>query len=210
MTEEKDERRRRRAAFFLGLLALLGVSVLIGAALAPAAGNPPLRVKATRTTVVLTAGDYNVVLRGTGQDAVAGAVVRLKVQSESMAGTGGLVQVSGTLGTVLRPGAGAGLNLSLTNPNGAGVRISGVSATLASVSAPRASAGRPCTLADFEVLPYTGSAVTLTPRQTRSLEQLDVPAAQWPQVRMRNTSSNQDGCQGATVTFTYGVEGRSE
>lgn len=158
---------------------------------------------------VTPAGDYDIVLRATGPDAVAGAIVRLKVQSAAMPGTNDLVRVSGTLGTVLRPGAGAGLNLSLTNPSGSAVRLSSVNVSLASLSAPRANTARPCTLADFEVLPYGGPAITLTPGQTRTLAQLDVPAAQWPQVRMRNTSVNQDGCQDSTVSFSYGVTGRT-
>lgn len=155
------------------------------------------------------AGDYDVVVRATGPDAVAGSVVRVRVQSDPMAAANDLVRVAGSLGSVLRPGAGAGLNLSLTNPGGTAVRLSNLTVTLASLTAPRSSAARPCTLHDFEVVPYAGPALTLTPGQTRTLAQLEVPAAQWPQVRMRNTTANQDGCQGSTVAFGYDVTGRS-
>lgn len=271
MTEEKDERRKRRAGLLLGLLAFLGVSILIGAALAPAADNPPLRVNATPTTIVLTAGEsgtydvtlsrgserglvaftvadlppaatasfspastagdttkltittdgddrdgtvtpagtYDVVLRATGSNAVAGTLVRLKVQKQAIASLGDVVRVSGTLETVLRPGASAAIDATLANPSKNAVRINAVSVTLSGLAAPNVTAARPCTLADFDIVGYTGPAFTLTPGETRSLSQLGVPAAQWPKVTMRNTSVNQDGCQRATVTWTYNVEGRT-
>lgn len=271
MTEEKDKRRRRRAGLLLGLLAFLGVSILIGAALAPAADTPPLRVNATPTTIALTAGEsgtyditlsrgsersmvaftaadlppaatasfspattvgdttkltittdgddrdgtvtpagtYDIVLRATGSRSVAGTLVRLKVQKQAIASLGDVVRVSGTLGTVLRPGAGASIDATLTNPSRTAVRINSVSVTLSGLTAPNATAARPCTLADFEMVGYSGPAFTLTPGESRSFSQLGIPAAQWPQVRMRNTSVNQDGCQRATVTWTYNVEGRT-
>jgi hypothetical protein len=271
MIKDKEARRRRRTGLLLGLPAVLGVSVLVGANLAPAAGTPPLRVNATATTVTLTAGDtatydvkltrgsergvvaftaadlppaatasfspasttrdgstltittdgdgrdgtftpagdYAIVVRATGPDAVAGAVVRLKVQSRPIPATGSPVRVSGTLDTVLRPGVGGGLNLSLSNPNSAAVRVSAISVRFTDLRAPNATPARPCTFADFEIVAYAGPAFTLTPNATRTLSQLRVPAAQWPQVRMRDTALNQDGCQGATVNFTYGAEGRS-
>ena len=155
------------------------------------------------------AGDYDIALRATGMNAVAAAVVRLKVQDGPVGGVKGLIQVSGTLGTQLRPGAGDVLNLRLTNPNAATVHLSAVTVTLAGVTAPRATPARPCTVADFDVVPYAGPALTLMPRQTRTLAEFGVSAAQWPQIRMRNTSLNQDGCQGATVSLSYGVTGRS-
>jgi hypothetical protein len=270
VAEEKDERRRRGVGLFLGL-AILTVSVVVGAAFALAANTLPLRLNATATTVVLTAGDtatynlvlsrgsergpvdftatnlppattatfspvrtsgdtttftvrtdgdptdgsftppgdYDIVLRATGRAADAGAVVRLKVQGDPMAGPGAPIRLSGSLDTVLRPGHGGVVNVSLTNPNNAAVRVTTVTASLSSLTAPRATAAHPCTLADFELVPYTGPGFMLMPRQTRTLAQLGVPTDQWPQVRMRDTALNQDGCQGATVSFSYGVTGRS-
>lgn len=264
---EGKHQQRRRAGLLLGLLMSVGGTAFASATLASA--TPPLRLNATATTVVLTAGetatytltltrgsergpvafaasglppattasfsppttsgntstltlrtdgdatdgsftpagDYDIALRATGANAGAAAVVRLKVQDGP--GATGLVQVAGTLGTLLRPGAGDTLNLRLTNPNAGTIHLSTVTVTLAGVTAPRATAARPCTVADFDVVPYAGPSLTLMPRQTRTLAEFGVPAGQWPQVRMRNTSLNQDGCQGATVSLSYGVTGRS-
>jgi hypothetical protein len=162
-----------------------------------------------RDGTLTPAGTYDIVLRATGPDAVAGAVLRLKVQSQAAASLGDAVRISGSLATGLRPGTGAGIDLRLANPGRTAVRIDAVSVALAGVTAPRATAEHPCTLADFATVAYTGPALTLAPGATRTLSQLHVSAAQWPQVRMRNSSVNQDGCQTAVVTFTYGVEGQS-
>ncbi len=112
--------------------------------------------------------------------------------------------ISGSPATPLWPGVPQGLDLQITNPNPESVIISSLSATVQSVSAPRATASLPCTLADFAMQPYAGSLpLTVPASSTTTLAQLGVPSAEWPQVSIIDRSSDQDGCQGATVTLAY-------
>ena len=45
--------------------------------------------------------------------------------------------------------------------------------------------------------------LTLPPGRTSSLSDLSLPSGQWPQVGLLNTSVNQDGCKGATLTLDF-------
>ena len=51
---------------------------------------------------------------------------------------------------------------------------------------------------------YSGTfPLTVPASSTRSLAQLGVQPAFWPQVSIINRPTDQDGCQGATVTLAY-------
>ncbi len=112
--------------------------------------------------------------------------------------------VAGNAGGPLEPGVPQGIDLRMTNPYHVPVVVSSLSASLRSVSAPNATPSLPCTLADFALASYSGPLpLTVPAGSTRSLDQLGVSPTQWPQVSIINRPTDQDGCQGATVTFVY-------
>jgi hypothetical protein len=112
--------------------------------------------------------------------------------------------ISGNAPTPLEPGVPEGIDLRITNPNTLPVVISSMSASVQSVSAPRATPTLPCTLGDFSMQQYVGPLpLTVPASSTTTLAQLGIPSAQWPQVSIIDRPTNQDGCQGATVTFAY-------
>jgi hypothetical protein len=118
-------------------------------------------------------------------------------------GTPANFTISGTVSGQLYPGAPAKpLNLTLSNPNSSSLTVTSLAVSPQSVSAPAATSVHPCTVSDFGGTAYSGSGFTLPPG-TNTLQQLGVPQAQWPTVSMPDTHLNQDGCKGATVTFSY-------
>jgi hypothetical protein len=104
---------------------------------------------------------------------------------------------------VLAPGApSAAVDLAITNPFTAAMTVTalGVSVTGTSISA--------CAVGNYDVTAYSGPfPLTIPPGTTRTLSQLGVPRAQWPQVQMLNLPANQDACKGATVQLHYSGTG---
>jgi hypothetical protein len=156
-------------------------------------------------------GTYNLTLVATGLDAsnqlqAAYAGVQLILRT-----TGKDFSISGNLTGLLSPGASLPLDLSLTNPNKKQISISNLTVTLTSVvrTAAMIAANKPCSLADYSVLQYTGGyPLTLAGSSTAKLSQLQVAASVMPHILMRDTSSNQDGCKGATVNLAYSGSGQ--
>jgi len=112
--------------------------------------------------------------------------------------------VAGNVPGALEPGAGASIDLKFTNPNARAIRITSVTATIDSLATPFASPSLPCTAGDYSITQLSGSAAIVIPANaSRTLSQVGVPESQWPEFRMLDTSSNQDGCKGATITIDY-------
>jgi hypothetical protein len=156
-------------------------------------------------------GTYNLNLVATGRDAsnqlqAAYASVQLILQT-----TGKAFTISGNLTGLLSPGASLPLDLSLTNPNKKQISISNLTVTMTSVVRTPAmvAANKPCSLADYSVLQYTGGyPLTVAGSSTASLSQLQVAASVMPHIVMRDTTSNQDGCKGATINLAYSGSGQ--
>ena len=119
--------------------------------------------------------------------------------------------ISGSItGVLLAPGAPAQpLNLVFTNPynNSHGIDILGVAITVQHGTTKGGLANPDCdgpanlTVTDGSPTPWP---VNVPRRSTRSLSDLGVDPAQWPQVEMLNLADiNQDACKGTTFNFTY-------
>jgi hypothetical protein len=107
----------------------------------------------------------------------------------------------------LQPGMPRPLDLTLTNGSPLKVSLTGLRVNATSVSAPRSTRQLPCTLADFAMQQFTGAYPLVLPASsTRTLSSLGVPTAKQPQVMLIDRRRNQDGCQGAKVTLTYGSQ----
>jgi hypothetical protein len=112
--------------------------------------------------------------------------------------------IAGNATAPLRPGIPQGINIQISNPNTVPITISSLSASVRSVGAPNATPSLPCALSDFSMQQYSGPLpLTVPASSTLSLAQLGASSAQWPQVSIIDRPTDQDGCQGATVTLAY-------
>jgi hypothetical protein len=112
--------------------------------------------------------------------------------------------ISGDVADPLEPGVPRPLNLTITNPSALPLALSSVTVTISALTAPQATDALPCTLADFAVQQYSGpSPLRIPPSSTLSLQELGLPATDWPQVALVDQPHNQDGCQRASLTLLY-------
>ncbi|RNL61017.1 hypothetical protein EFK50_16655 [Nocardioides marmoriginsengisoli] len=111
--------------------------------------------------------------------------------------------IAGTADLPLAPGSPPGaINLSMTNPFSAPMTVTGLGVTVAGTNKPGCGPG------NYGVTAYGGPAsLVIPPNSTRTLQQLGVPRAQWPQVQLLNLLTNQDACKGATVNLQYSGTG---
>jgi hypothetical protein len=101
------------------------------------------------------------------------------------------------------PGGSAVIDLTVTNPNDVELTLTGLAATISSIT-PAPGAIGPCTPADFSLTPLPSAVdVALPPNSSQTLSALGVAAADLPRFTMLNTTQNQDGCKSAVVTLTY-------
>ena len=108
----------------------------------------------------------------------------------------------------MSPGVHVPLDLRLQNTNKTSMAVHDLVVVVRRVDAPRATERLPCLVEDFTVdQAPDGIDLTLPPEATSSLSALSLPSAQWPQVGLRNTSVNQDGCKGASLTLEFSASG---
>jgi hypothetical protein len=110
----------------------------------------------------------------------------------------------------LWPGVVDPVNVVVHNRNGRAILVWKLAMHVQKIHAPRATHIHPCGRADFSVKQYRGSYPLLIPhRATRTLKQLNIARRRWPRVAMLNRPLDQDGCQGATITLSYGGSART-
>ncbi|MDJ0376195.1 hypothetical protein [Cryobacterium sp. PH31-L1] len=108
----------------------------------------------------------------------------------------------------LSPGVSVPIDLKFDNPHQFNLDVTDLRVLIDNVDAPNADADHPCTVVDFEVSQISlAVALTIPAHLTRALSELDLPRASWPQVGMRRSKNNQDGCKGALITLDYSAAG---
>jgi hypothetical protein len=115
--------------------------------------------------------------------------------------------VGGNLTSPLYPGTSEPLDLTFTNPNSSAITIASGGITSSNITITSNKVG--CTASNFEVSQGLTSAVTIPANQASpiSLQSLSVPPPDWPVIEMVDTDTDQDACEGATLTLTYsGIE----
>jgi hypothetical protein len=116
--------------------------------------------------------------------------------------------IAGNLAGSLAPGVALPLDLTLTNPNNQKLSISNLTVTIKSVAKAAGAPAGACSTSDYAVTQYSGPyPLAVAANGTTTISSLVSNQAKWPQVRMLNTSSNQNGCKGATVTLAYSGAG---
>ena len=209
-------RIRIRRTHFAG-----GVALWVAGGLPPEAHArlvPATTRRSSSTLIVMTsartpAGRHRLRLRA-ASGAGASTIVVTSIIAPGR-GTGMVGPVHGPRFTIrgyagdLQPGVLRALHLSIANPNRLRLSVTSVIATLQGVSAPWATGALPCTLADFSVRQFSGSyPLMVAPSSTRTLSELRIPTARWPQVAIIDRPFDQDGCQGASVSFVYSATAR--
>ena len=117
-------------------------------------------------------------------------------------------EITGSPTKPMSPGVHVPLDLRMQNTSKTSMSVHDLVVVVRRVDAPRATERLPCLAEDFTVdQAPDGIDLTLPPQATTSLSALSVPSTQWPQVGLRNTSVNQDGCKGASLTLEFSASG---
>jgi hypothetical protein len=107
--------------------------------------------------------------------------------------------ISGNIIPRLYPGASQKLNLSFTNPNSSPIVVApgGVAITITT-----SRVG--CTPSmNFAVTKGLTATVVVPAGSTKSLAQIGISPSRWPVIKMIETNTNQDACEGAPLTLHY-------
>ena len=121
--------------------------------------------------------------------------------------------ISWTDPTKIAPGTSQGMNLVFTNPNNKAITVpkSSDPGGLAITFTVTPVGSNTCGVSNYSVTQGLTTAVTVPANATNvSLSGLSVPSADWPVFTMWDGSggsssshTNQDGCEGAHITFTF-------
>ncbi|MGO4583007.1 hypothetical protein AB4Z38_03830 [Arthrobacter sp. 2RAF6] len=167
-------------------------------------GSATLNVSTTSATPL---GTYSLSLKGSsGTVASAVVVVSLTVT----AGQHQPFTISGGPAGLLAPGYGVSIDLQLANPGNTNLNVTGLTVSVTGITrtAQATANNRPCNPSDYAVTQFSGSYPITAPPGNSSLSGSGIPAAQWPQIKMLNSSLNQDGCKGATLQLSYSGTGQ--
>lgn len=106
----------------------------------------------------------------------------------------------------LAPNVTKPIDLALSNRSGSDLWVYSLTTAIGAVNAPSATPALPCTAADFSIHQYSGllPVLLLPAHGSTSLSARGLAQATWPSVTMLNRPVNQNGCKGATLTFSYG------
>jgi hypothetical protein len=152
-----------------------------------------------------TDGSYFVDARVTDQSG-GRADAFLRFHYGNTASDSSIFGVGGNLSTPLYPGTSEPLDMTFTNPSSSPITIGSADLTGSNISISTSQAG--CGSSNFHATGL-GTKVTIPAHQftPTSLSALNVPQADWPVITMIDTNTNQDACEGATLTLTYsGIE----
>ncbi len=170
----------------------------------PGSGSSNLDVSTTSATPL---GTYSLSVKGTSGTLQSAVVV---VSLTVTAGQHQPFTISGDPTGLLAPGNAVPINLQLTNPGNSSLNVTGLTVSIAGVTrtAQAVANNRPCNPSDYVVIQFSGSYPIAAPPGNSSLSGSGIPAARWPQIRMLDTSLNQDGCKGATLQLSYSGTGQ--
>ena len=180
----------------------------------------PRRTRGRRTTLVLQVsgsagrGRYRLRLRATGGHVRRTVTLTVNVASPKTATTSPTGEipefsVTGSTAVPLEPGPAQPIDVLITNPNDLPLNISSLSVTVQAVTAPQATPTLPCSPSDFAAMqPYSGQTLTVPSSSSRTLSELGVPSSEWPEIGIVDRPTNQDGCQGASLSLAYSANAR--
>lgn len=156
----------------------------------------------TRTlTLILTIGRR---ASGTAAAAISGIAAAGGGSGTAAGGDPAAYSISGNAAGPLAPGLTQPLDLKITNPNSTPLTVANLSVAIRAIQAPHATPTLPCSAADFAVQQYSGPLPLVVPASsTSTLAGLGLSPVGRPQIMLLDRPSDQDGCQGASVTLSY-------
>lgn len=166
----------------------------------PLPGNGSTSTLTVQTSNRTPQGRSTLTLRATSGSLTATTTVSLLVERP-----GAPFTLSGPRGgaTGLAPGIDLPVNLLIDNPNGTALKVTSLTVSLLSTSAPGCVASE-----NYRVTQFSGSyPVTVPAGSRRTLRQLGFPQSAWPRLSMLNLPVNQDACKGATLRLSYSGTG---
>ncbi len=167
-------------------------------------GSATLNVSTTSATPL---GTYSLSLKGSSGALQSDVVV---VSLTVTAGQHQPFTISGGPAGVLAPGYSVSVDLQLANPGNTNINVTGLTVSIAGITrtAQAVANNRPCNPSDYVITQFSGSYPISAPPGNSSLSASGFPAIQWPQIKMLNSSLNQDGCKGATLQLSYSGTGQ--
>ncbi|WAH98347.1 COG1470 family protein [Arthrobacter sp. MMS18-M83] len=176
------------------------------AVLAPGPGSASADLNVS-TTSATPLGTYSLSLKGTSGTVQSAVVV---VSLTVTAGQHQPFTISGGPAGLLTPGSAVSIDLQLANPGNSSLNVTGLTVSVTGVTrtAQAVANNRPCNPSDYVITQFSGSYPISAPPGNSSLSTSGIPAARWPQIRMLDTSLNQDGCKGATIQLSYSGTGQ--
>ena len=113
--------------------------------------------------------------------------------------------ISGDTPALSYPGVVQPVDLVFTNPYLFDLTVTSVSITIQDATTTPAGEVNPLCVGNdnFRVARALAGPVEIPARSSRSLSQLEVPVANWPQIEMLNLASNQDACKGMRFSLAY-------
>jgi len=164
------------------------------------------------STAATTAdGSYTLYLVGSGPDPSGNTQYAYASVQLVLSTTGSPFTISGNVTGLLSPGRSLPLDLTLANPNKKSLSVTNLTVTVQSITRTQyaVSHSLPCTSADYAVTQYSGPyPLTVPGSGSASLSSLGVASSAWPQIKMLDTTTNQDGCKSATLTLAYSGSGQ--
>ncbi|MEV8146812.1 hypothetical protein AB0O52_01535 [Arthrobacter sp. NPDC080073] len=170
----------------------------------PGSGSATLNVSTTSATPL---GTYSLSLKGNSGTLQSAVVV---ISLTVTAGQHQPFTISGGPAGVLAPGYSVSVDLQLANPGNNNINVTGLTVSITGITrtAQAVANNRPCNPSDYVITQFSGSYPISAPPGNSSLSTSGFSANQWPQIKMLNSSLNQDGCKGATLQLSYSGTGQ--
>lgn len=116
--------------------------------------------------------------------------------------------IAGDAAVPLRPGLSSPIDVLIDNERGGAMEVFALVVEIEAIDAPYATASLPCTVDDFAVTQMTDE-IPVDSDSAITLSELGWDESRWPQLRMLDTSLNQDGCVDATIELSYSAVARA-
>jgi hypothetical protein len=102
------------------------------------------------------------------------------------------------------------MDISFTNLGTRAVTITRLTISIASVTAPNATAHFACPVSNFAITQIDPSLVmVLAGSATKSLSGTNAAGSAWPAIKMIEVGTNQDGCKGADLVLAFTAQGNN-
>lgn len=139
--------------------------------------------------------------------AMSGSSVRaLEGDGAAAAGAQSVFGITGSAVVPVRPGTSSPIDVEIHNGRGDDLDVHDLVVTVISIDAPFATAELPCTKDDFTIA-QTTEHIPAPAHRAVSLSGLGWDETRWPQLKMLDTASNQNGCVGASLELGFTAAG---